>query len=128
MLPSMILFGIGAGLAFPSLMTLAMSSADATDAGLASGLVNTSLQVGGALGLAVLATLSTTRTGNLLAAGEPAAEALTSGYRVAWIVGAGLMVATIGIALTVLRPAPAVQEAGETEEIGEAQPAYSEAA
>jgi EmrB/QacA subfamily drug resistance transporter len=128
MLPSMILFGIGAGLAFPSLMTLSMSSANASDAGLASGLVNTSLQVGGALGLAVLATLSTTRTGNLLAAGESTAEALTSGYRVAWVVGAGLMVATIGIAVTVLRPAPAAKEAGEAEEIGEAQPAYSEAA
>jgi EmrB/QacA subfamily drug resistance transporter len=128
MLPAMILFGIGAGLAFPSLMTLAMSSANASDAGLASGLVNTSLQVGGALGLAVLATLSTTRTGNLLAAGESTAEALTSGYRVAWVVGAGLMVVTIGIAVSVLRPAPAAHEASEIEEIGEPQPAYSEAA
>ena len=76
----------------------------------------------------MLATLSTTRSGDLLAAGEGTAEALTSGYRVAWLVGAGLIVATIGIAVSVLRPAPVAQEAAEVEEIGEAQPVYSEAA
>jgi len=65
MFPSMVLIGIGAGLSFPSLMTLAMSGATRHDSGLASGIVNTSLQVGGAVGLAVLATLSTTRTENL---------------------------------------------------------------
>ena len=57
LLPPMILIGLGAGLGFPSLMTLAMSGATASDSGLASGLVNTSVQVGGAIGLAVLATL-----------------------------------------------------------------------
>ena len=62
----MILFGIGAGLAFPSLMTLAMSGATPEDAGLASGLVNTTAQVGGALGLAVLATVSATRSDTLI--------------------------------------------------------------
>ena len=64
-LPPMILFGFGAGLSFPALMTLAMSGATQEDAGLASGLVNTSAQVGGALGLAVLATLSATRSESL---------------------------------------------------------------
>ena len=66
LLPSMVLVGVGAGLSFPALMTLAMSSAHPTDAGLASGLVNTTQQVGGALGLAVLATVSTTHTNSLL--------------------------------------------------------------
>ena len=61
-LPVMVLLGIGAGISFPALMTLSMSGATPSDAGLASGLVNTTLQVGGALGLAVLATLSATRT------------------------------------------------------------------
>ena len=61
-LPVMVLLGIGAGLAFPALMTLAMSDVTPSDAGLASGLVNTTAQVGGALGLAVLATLASTRT------------------------------------------------------------------
>ena len=71
-LPSMLLLGIGAGLSFPSLMTLAMSGATASDSGLASGLVNTTQQVGGALGLAVLATMATTRTDTLSESGEPA--------------------------------------------------------
>ena len=74
LLPTMVLFGIGAGIAFPSLMTLAMSGATAEDSGLASGLVNTTQQVGGALGLAVLATLSTNRTGTLLHSGDSLAR------------------------------------------------------
>jgi EmrB/QacA subfamily drug resistance transporter len=129
-LPSMVLLGTGAGLSFPSMMTLAMSGATRSDSGLASGLVNTSLQVGGALGLATLATLATTRTDTLLANGESTASALTDGYQLAFVVGAGLVIAAIGIALTVLR-----SEAVEAEEIEEVEdgleagePAYSEAA
>jgi hypothetical protein len=127
LLPSMVLLGFGAGLSFPSLMGLAMSSATQSDAGLASGLVNTTLQVGGALGLAVLATLSTTRTDNLLASGESAAEALTGGYRVAWIIGAGLLAAALTVAVTVLKPVQAPQhgEVGDRDLDGAA---YSEAA
>jgi EmrB/QacA subfamily drug resistance transporter len=129
MLPSMVLLGIGAGLAFPSMMTLAMSGATRSDSGLASGLVNTSLQVGGALGLATLATLATTRTDNLLASGEPTASALTDGYQLALLVGAGLVVAAIGFALTVLRSEAAeAQEVAEAEEEPAGEPAYSEAA
>jgi MFS family permease len=119
-LAPVILVGIGAGLAFPSLMTLAMSGATPADAGLASGLVNTTAQVGGALGLAVLATLATSRTGDLLASGEGTASALTGGYRLAFLVGAGLVVAGIGIALTVLRSERAPQ--------ADARPARSELA
>ena len=70
LLPPMILIGLGAGLGFPSLMTLAMSGATERDSGLASGLVNTSVQVGGAIGLAILATFATERTDALLADGE----------------------------------------------------------
>ena len=69
-LPSMILLGVGAGLSFPALMTLAMSGATPEDSGLASGVINTTMQVGGALGLAVLATLASTRTDELLSGGE----------------------------------------------------------
>ena len=123
-LPTMLLLGVGAGLSFPSLMTLAMSGATQSDSGLSSGLVNTSLQVGGALGLAVLATLSSTRTDTLLADGEGRAEALTGGYHLAFIVAAGLVTLAVIAATTVLQPNAAVEE--EVEEAG--APALTEAA
>jgi EmrB/QacA subfamily drug resistance transporter len=104
-LPVMVLMGAGVGVSFPSLMTLAMSGATQEDAGLASGLVNTTVQVGAALGLAVLATLATTETESLAAAGQSSAEALNGGYHLGYVIGAGLVVAAIGVALTVLRPA-----------------------
>jgi MFS family permease len=128
-LPEMILFGTGAGLAFPSLMMLAMSGATREDSGLASGLVNTTLQVGGAVGLAVLATLSTTRTDHLLSAGHSSVSALTSGYHLAFVIGVGLVAVAIGVALTLLEAAPAGEQADVTE-LGEpeGEPAYSEAA
>jgi EmrB/QacA subfamily drug resistance transporter len=109
-LPVMILLGFGAGLSFPALMTLAMSGATRDDAGLASGLVNTSVQVGGALGLAVLATLATTRSNHLAAGGEAAASALTSGYHLAFLVGASLVLAAIAVAVTALKPERQAEE------------------
>jgi EmrB/QacA subfamily drug resistance transporter len=124
--PVMLLLGTGAGLSFPSLMTLAMSGATQSDAGLASGLVNTTLQVGGALGLAVMATLSATRTEDLIGDGESTASALTSGYHLAFLIGAGLVAVAIVVALTVLEAKPAMQHAGEEPASGE--PALSEAA
>jgi EmrB/QacA subfamily drug resistance transporter len=103
LLPPMILIGLGAGLAFPSLMTLAMSGATASDSGLASGLVNTSVQVGGAIGLAVLATFATERTDAQLANGVSPAAALNSGYHLAYLIGVGLVLVAIAIAVGVLR-------------------------
>jgi EmrB/QacA subfamily drug resistance transporter len=103
LLPAMVLIGLGAGLGFPSLMTLAMSGATPSDSGLASGLVNTSVQVGGAIGLAVLATFATERTDGLLADGEPVASALNSGYHLAYLIGAGLVIVAIAVAVSVLR-------------------------
>jgi MFS family permease len=103
LLPPMILIGLGAGLGFPSLMTLAMSGATPSDSGLASGLVNTSVQVGGAIGLAVLATLATERTERQLADGEAAASALNSGYHLAYLIGAGLVLVGIAVAISALR-------------------------
>jgi EmrB/QacA subfamily drug resistance transporter len=129
LLPSMLLLGVGAGLAFPALMTLAMSGATQEDSGLASGLVNTTQQGGGALGLAVLATLATTRSETLLESGDSAISALTGGYQLAFIVAAGLAVVAVAVAVTVLRPAPMPQEAEEpARELGGEEPAYSEAA
>ncbi len=129
LLPVMLLFGLGAGMAFPSLMTLSMSGATPSDAGLASGLVNTTLQVGGALGLAVLATLSTSRSESLLAEGEPTASALTGGYHLAFLVGVGLAVVALGVAVTVLQAGPAARsEEGHEADLAQAEPAWSEAA
>jgi len=125
-LPPVILIGIGAGLAFPSLMTLAMSGATQADAGLASGLINTTAQVGGALGLAVLATLSASRSEDLLAEGRSPASALTSGYHLAFVIGAALVVVGIVLAVTVLRPeSEAAREIAEREP-GGLDPVYSE--
>ncbi len=102
-LPAFLLVGVGAGLGFPSMMTLAMSGATASDAGLASGLVNTTQQVGGALGLAVLATLATERTDAVRAGGAGPLQALTEGYQLAFGIGAVLLGAAIAVALGVLR-------------------------
>ena len=85
-------------------MMLAMSGATPQDAGLASGLVNTTGQVGGAIGLALLATLSTERTKALLEDGESTAAALTGGFHLAYLIGAALAVVAIVAAVTILRP------------------------
>jgi EmrB/QacA subfamily drug resistance transporter len=124
----MLLFGLGAGLAFPALMTLAMSGATPSDAGLASGLANTSPQIGGAVGLAVLATLASDRTDSLLAQGESAAAALNGGFHLAYLVGAALVPIAVLIAVAVLeRPAMPMMghEPADGEPLGES--AYSEA-
>jgi EmrB/QacA subfamily drug resistance transporter len=110
-LPVMVLLGFGIGTSFPALMTVAMSGATREDAGLASGLVNTSAQVGGALGLAVLATLSTTRSDSLIDDGVSRASALTSGYHLAFVIGAGLVLAAIGVAAALVRPEEPAAEA-----------------
>ena len=111
LLPVMLLLGVGAGLSFPSLMTVAMSGAEPHEAGLASGLVNTSMQVGGALGLAVLATLSASRAKDVLASGAGSAEAISSGLHLALVIGAGLVIAAIAIAVVVLAPSRALGQA-----------------
>ncbi|MCW3007008.1 MAG: drug resistance transporter, EmrB/QacA subfamily, partial [Solirubrobacterales bacterium] len=106
-LPVMVLLGIGAGASFPALMGLAMSGATPEDAGLASGLVSTMAQIGGAIGLAVLATLSTTHTQTLLDAGESTKAALVGGYHLAFLIGAATIGLAVIIAILVLQPARA---------------------
>ena len=130
LLPAMLLLGVGAGLVFPALMTLAMSGATPEDSGLASGLVNTTQQVGGALGLAVLATLSTTRTSSLLAHGASNAGALTDGYHLAFTIAAGLVLVAIAIGLVFLRPTRALEAVSESDTLVEAEiePEYLEQA
>jgi EmrB/QacA subfamily drug resistance transporter len=125
LLPVMVVLALGIGVSFPALMTLAMSGATPQDAGLASGLVNTTAQVGGALGLAVLATVSASRTDDLLADGEAAASALTSGFHLAFWIGAGLVLAALAVAVAVLEsPKQAARQGAPSG----AEPGYSEAA
>ncbi len=129
-LPTMILLGAGAGSCFPALMTLAMSGATQHDAGLASGLVNTAAQVGGALGLAVLATLSASRSAHLLADGHSTPVALTGGYHLAFWIGAALLALAIGVAVTVLHAHVPVAQgaAAEGRPVAVEEAVYSEVA
>jgi EmrB/QacA subfamily drug resistance transporter len=102
LLPAMLLIGAGGGVCFPALMNLAMSSATPSDAGLASGLVNTTAQVGGALALAVLATLSSSRADALARGGASPASALTGGYHLALWIAAALVACGILAALAIV--------------------------
>lgn len=111
LLPVMLLIGCGGGICFPAQMNLAMSTATPSDAGLASGLVNTTSQVGGALSLAVLATLSASRTATLAHGGASSAAALTGGYHLAFAIAAGLVAAAIAVAIVVVPRAKAPEDA-----------------
>ena len=133
--PVMLLLGLGAGTCFPSLMTLAMSGATREDAGLASGLVNTTVQVGGAIGLAVIATVATGRTENLIADGDPIAQATNSGYHLAFLIGAILIGVGVAISAVVVEAKAPAEHGAEnaTEHRAQAadqsdtgEPAYSE--
>ena len=129
-LPVMLLLGTGAGTAMPALMTLSMSGATLEDSGLASGLVNTTVQVGGAIGLAVLATVASEHTAGLVAEGEALADATVAGYHVAYLIATALMVTAVGVALTVISRDELHAE-GEQPVGGDAaarEPVYSEAA
>jgi EmrB/QacA subfamily drug resistance transporter len=103
----MLLFGIGGGITFNPLLLAAMGDVEPSDAGLASGIVNTAFMMGGALGLAVLAAIGTSRTDSLLASGETEAEALTSGYHASFIVGALFAAVAAVLAGALLRPVEA---------------------
>ena len=121
--PSLLL-GLGAGLGFPALMTLAMSGVAPQDSGVASGLVNTGAQVGGAVGLAVLATAAAGRTNGELAAGVDQLAALNSGYHLAYLVGAALVAIGAVVVLAVVRKPAADQAPAEAD----AEPELAEAA
>jgi EmrB/QacA subfamily drug resistance transporter len=103
LLAPMVMFGLGGGLSFPALTMIAMSDVAPDEAGLASGLLNTTGQVGGAFGLAVLATVAGSRSASLLQSGADATAALAAGYHLAWLVGAGVVAVTVAIAAITLR-------------------------
>ena len=102
-LPAQLLMGIGFGAAMPALMTLGMSGATPADAGLASGMFNTSQQIGGAIGLSVLAAVAASHTDGLRAEGAAQVEALTSGFQLAFAVAASFAFASLVVAAVMLR-------------------------
>jgi EmrB/QacA subfamily drug resistance transporter len=104
-LPAMVLLGFGAGIAFNPVLLAAMSDVAPEEAGLASGLVNTAFLMGGALGLAVLASLAASRTDTLTAGGDSHLAALTGGYHAAFVVGAIFAVSAAAIGVSLLRVA-----------------------
>ncbi|NUR72557.1 MAG: MFS transporter [Hamadaea sp.] len=111
----------GFGLVLPALTTLGMSGAKADDAGLASGVFNTTQQIGMAIGVAVLSTRAAARTGDLLSAGLGEPEALTGGYRLAYAIGTGLLIVALLLAYTLLRsskPVSGVERVAVRAEVG----------
>jgi EmrB/QacA subfamily drug resistance transporter len=117
-LPSMILLGMGAGMAFNPVLLAAMGDVAPEEAGLASGLVNTAFMLGGALGLAILASIAASRTNTLLSAGQSHAAALTGGYHLAFIVGSLFAVAAAVLGATLLRIRAPVGAHGAEEHVG----------
>jgi EmrB/QacA subfamily drug resistance transporter len=103
-LPPMLVFGMGAGLAFAPGVSLAMADAGPSDSGVASGVANVTLQLGAALGLAVLASVSSLRTEHVRAGGAPIKDALTAGYHVAFLIGTACVSVGIVLAAALLRP------------------------
>lgn len=110
----MVLLGVGAGLSFTSLSLLGMADVTPADSGLASGLLNTTTQVGAALGLATLATLAASRTGQLIASGQRTDVALSGGFHLAWAVSVGVILVAIVLAATLLRSETVASASAET--------------
>jgi EmrB/QacA subfamily drug resistance transporter len=122
-LPAMLLQGLGAGIGFNPILLAAMSDVEPRESGLASGIVNTSFMMGGALGLAVLASLAAARTDTLLTSGDETIAALTGGYHLGFLVGALFTAAAAVVGAVVLRPAAAaVHEPDEAIGVPVAEP------
>src|SRR6266511_1686531 len=102
-LPGMLILGIGGGITFNPILLAAMSGVEPTEAGLASGVVNTSFMMGGALGLAILASVAASRTDSLTSSGHGPLAALNGGYHVAFLIGAGFAVVAAAVAWSLIR-------------------------
>jgi EmrB/QacA subfamily drug resistance transporter len=127
-LPNMILLGVGAGMALNPVLLAAMSDVEPSEAGLASGVVNTSFMMGGALGLALLTSLAASRSESLLASGDDPLTALTGGYHVAFLVGAAFAAAAAVLAAALLRGGTGAVDAEHGEPVEEEPAALADAA
>ncbi len=119
---SYVLVGLGMGTSFMPLLTVAMADVPAEDAGLGSGIINVSMQMAAALGLAVLGTIATDHTKSLLKSGHSHAVALTSGFHLAFGIAAVVVAIGIAVAIVVLRPGatpPTVREVSTVDDDGE---------
>jgi EmrB/QacA subfamily drug resistance transporter len=116
-MPGMVLLGVGAGMALNPLLLAAMGDVKPSDSGLASGVVNTAFMMGGALGLAVLASLADARSEALRATGASASAALTGGYQLAFLVGTAFALVAAALGAALLRPTPATDAATATEHV-----------
>jgi EmrB/QacA subfamily drug resistance transporter len=113
-LPGMLILGLGGGITFNPILLAAMSGVQPSEAGLASGVVNTSFMMGGALGLAVLASAAASRTDSLSSSGQGALAALNGGYHLAFLIGAGFALLAAAVAAVLIRAeAPAAMHAPE---------------
>ncbi len=125
-LPSMVLLGLGAGLAFNPVLLAAMGDVDQSDSGLASGIVNTSFMMGGAVGLAALASVAASRTTHLLASGEGHLTALLGGYHLAYLIGAAFALVAAVLSAVVLGSDAAPQADASPEPVRERRPALAD--
>jgi MFS family permease len=117
--PGFLLTGVGLGFSFVPVSIAALSGVTSREAGLASGLITTSQQIGGGIGLAILTTVATTRTNNLLASGVASPTALTDGFRLAFWVGVGFAVIAVAAALVALKREELVPQSEPAESPGE---------
>jgi MFS family permease len=103
LLPGFLLISVGLGFSFVPISIAALAGVQPTEAGLASGLINTSQQIGGALGVAVLSTIATTTTDDAVAAGDAVPVALTDGFQAAFLVGAAIAFVGVLVSIFVVR-------------------------
>jgi sugar phosphate permease len=109
LLPGFLLISVGLGFSFVPISIAALAGVKASEAGLASGLFNTSQQIGGALGIAALSAIATTTTGDEIASGTVQSVALTDGFQAAFAAAAGVAIVGILVALFLVRRADLAQ-------------------
>ena len=126
LLPGFLLIAVGLGFSFVPISIAALAGVEPSEAGLASGLINTSQQIGGALGIAALSAIATSTTSDEVAGGTAVSLALTEGFQAAFVVGAAVALVGVLVSLVVVSRRDLVQEVPEPEV--DAQPAFEQAA